>query len=268
MSAPAPDVLSTLLSVVGDITNVVNDIGSAVIPEFNINLVDFIGVILTVVSDIGGIFGIDIPNFDSIVGEVCTPLTAAIAGSADCTCGKDSADLGAVSLGIRLNCTSATRVCIDAPNELFCGLPEFGGQLVLNLNEQSAATQDFFLKVPNATSCVNFEATSAGANDPFCISVPVTASITGGDFAAPTIALEGDAAVTTLGGTACSPTVLPCKDSVPLSIDIDCSNVQTTGTAPINGPNPACLDLVSFAPARRALSQQLHLDQLLDSSPN
>jgi len=267
MSAPPADALSTVLSVFGDITDVLNDVGSSIIPGFNINLVDVIGFIVTVVSDVAGAFGIAVPNFDSIVGDVCTPLKAAIAGSAVCECGLDSAGLGAISLGIRLSCTSATRVCMDTA-EAFCGLPTFGGQLVLNMKEQSVATETFLITIPEATSCVNFEDSSSAANDPFCISVPVTASIAGGDFANPVIALEGAEAVTTLGGNACGTTTLPCKDDVPLSIDIDCSNVQTTGTTPIPGPNPDCLDLVSFAPARRALSQQLHLDQLLDSSPN
>jgi len=263
----APDVLSSTVGVLSAIIDVVNDVVGAVIPGFNINVASVVLSILDFASSVTGLLGISIPDSASLTEQICNPLTTAIAAQATCTCDSDSSNVeGSFSLGIQLDCTGTSEVCLEDP--AFCGTPTFEGVLNVDFTKQSVSNGNFVFTVPSAKSCVNFNAASPAASQPFCIDIPLSATITNDNFDDPVIELDNDSSVTKLGDELCNANVIPCVADQALSVDIDCSNVVTTGG--VSGPDPACLDLISFAivTSRRTLSKQLHLDQLLDSGMN
>lgn len=265
--AAQADFLSSALGVIAFGIDLVNTAVSVVIPGFNINVADVILTIVDVVSDLAELAGIDIPNSEAIAELICDPILTAIAAAATCTCLSDSSVEGSLTIGIKLDCTGTSEVCLEEPS--FCGTPTFEGVLNVDLTKQGTTSGNYEFTVPSAKSCVDFNTTtSPAASQPFCIEIPISATITGSNFTNAVIELDNDKSITKLGDELCNANLIPCVDDEPLSIDIDCSNVATTGG--VSGPDPDCLDLISFETItrRRTLSKQLHLDQLLDSSVN
>jgi len=261
MSAPVVMGQDFLASLIGALALVIDAVSSVTgVVGINISVTDFLGELLNVLNALG----VPVPNFDGVVDLVCDPLkdqVSSIGESIGATCECEKVDVsGSFSIGIRVQCETTTEVCVDSAT--FCGSVSADVILNLNIAEQDISGQNFVINTDQAEFCL----TETSSTNILCVDFPLKASITSGDFAGATLEVdEGTTATMTVGEeeTECPEPTVPCLETDPLTVLIDCSAA--------GGPTTTCKTLffedATPAASRRALSgnSKMHLDTLLNS---
>jgi len=268
MSAPVamgqadPDIVATLFGAVALFVNLANDIAGPIANivgiEFNISVTAILGTVLNILNAVG----IPVPDFDAAVDLICDPLKEEVASiganiGATCTCEKvDVSD--SVSIGIRVKCETDATVCVSEIPNNFCGPVSSDVILNLNLAEQDIGGQNFVIGTDQAEFCITEET----SENILCVDFPLKASVTDGDFAGAALSVDsGTTATMTVGDvdTECPEPTVPCVDTDPLTVQIDCTEA--------GGPKTTCKTLFFEDASRRALSgnSKMHLDTLLNS---
>lgn len=259
------DFLSSLISAVGDVVNVVNVIVGPVLSIINVDFELNVQTVIGTILDIVNIFVPEVPSYGEIIEQICDPLQTQISDQGasiglTCSCGV-AETASPVAVSVKVSCAATSIVCL---NDDFCGPPTADATLNLDLGEQNIGESTYKIKASPANFCITKVGTEASP-EVLCADFPLQAAVTGGDFANPSLTIEeGTSVEYTKDGTSeeCAAPTVPCSDTDPLTVQLDCSAV--------GGPTSTCKTIFfedAAARERRALSgnSKTHLDTILNS---